>query len=238
MSNPWFKFKQFIVHQDKCAMKVGTDAVLLGAWCDVENKKNALDIGTGTGILALMIAQRNASLNILGIDIDPSAIQQATANVTQSPFSHQITILQADITHTDISDLGPSPLFDLIISNPPFYDEKVFCPNDQRNNARHTSSLDFDDLISKASSLLHHDGTFSVIIPTNAIQNFISICSIHNLYLHRRTDIFTTPTKMPKRTMLEFTKTNQPTTNENLYMRNEDNSFSAEYIKLTKDFYL
>ena len=233
MSNHWFRFKQFTIQQDRCAMKVGTDAVLLGAWCSVDGRRRILDVGTGTGIIALMTAQRNASAHITAIDIDRDSVVQATENVHSSPFADRVEVQEADF-----ATYSPERPFDLIVSNPPFYEEEVFCPDGQRNSARHTSSLRFDVLISRADALLDSEGAFAVIIPTKETAGFISLCAETRLYLHRRTDIHTTPRRQPKRTMLEFTKIPKETIYTNLYMRDEDNSFSEEYLSLTKDFYL
>lgn len=233
MSNPYFNFKQFTVNQDKSAMKVGTDAVLLGAWCDVKDKRTALDIGTGTGILSLMMAQRNASMQITAIDIDDQSIIQAHENVSQSSFRSRI-----NIERLDFNDATFNHKFDLIISNPPYHEEEVFCPNEERNNARHTSSLSFETLISRASQLLNDNGTFSVIIPTTATEKFYFFILQNNMCLRRRTDIFTTPKKQPKRTLLEFSHISSPPIITSLYIRDDSNNYSPEYIQLTKDFYL
>lgn len=214
-------------------MKVGTDAVLLGAWCDVNNKSNALDIGTGTGVIALMIAQRNPNIQVTAIDIDAESVLQAKENAESSPFNERIKIC-----NTDFTTFTSNEKFDLIVSNPPYYEEQVFCPDEKRNNARHTSSLDFSILVKQASEFLNHKGIFAVIIPTQAIQSFISLCVENKLYLLRRTDIFTAPKKQPKRVLLEFTDNVAESKFTKLYMRDENNSLSNDYISLTKDFYL
>lgn len=233
MSNDWFRFKQFTIEQSECAMKVGTDSVLLGAWCEVEGKRTALDIGTGTGILSLMIAQRNPTIKVKAIDIDKPSIAQAQANIENSAFSDRICASLADFTSTEVKGS-----YDLIISNPPFYEEDTECPSSNRQVARHTSSLPFPILINKVSALLNLHGIFAVIIPTTSVQNFISLCAINKLYLKRRTDIYTTPKKQPKRTLLEFTDFITESTCNRLFMRDESNTFSKDYLSLTKDFYL
>lgn len=241
MSNHWFKFKQFTIEQDECAMKVGTDAVLLGAWCEVEGKQTALDIGTGTGILSLMIAQRNPMLQVDAIDIDEPSILQAKANIQNSPFFDRISATLADFAADCNPEYEPTYInekYDLVITNPPFYEEDTECPSSNRQAARHTSSLPFPILINKVSTILNPRGTFAVIIPTNAAQNFISLCAINKLYLKRRTDIYTTPRKQPKRTLMEFTDGITESSFSKLFMRDEANAFSEEYLSLTKDFYL
>lgn len=233
MSNLWFKFKQFTVEQVDCAMKISTDSVLLGAWCDVCNKRKALDIGTGTGIISMMIAQRNESLQITGIDIDEASVLQAKKNVCNSQFKDRIFI-----SKSDFRSFSSDETFDLIVSNPPYYEEKVFCPDEQRNNARHTESLEFPDLIFGVRKYLESSGTFAVIIPTKSTSAFISMCNENNLFLYRKTQIYTTARKEPKRTLLEFKKTSSEVLTKKLFMRNEDSSYTEEYKTLTKDFYL
>lgn len=231
MSNTWFKFKQFTIHQDRCAMKVGTDAILLGSWCNVERRRTALDIGTGTGILPLMLAQRNANLQITAIDIDEEAISQARENISQTLYAPRIVINLSDFNNATFKHK-----FDLIVSNPPYHEEEVFCPDENRNNARHTSSLSFETLIHRASELLEDDGILSLVVPTSAVEKIIGINP--SLYLIRKTDIFTTPKKKPKRTLLEFSPTPSTLIFSSLFMRNEDNEYTDDYIQLTQDFYL
>lgn len=234
MSNQYFKFKRFTIFHDKCAMKVGTDAVLLGAWCEVSNRKKALDIGTGTGILSLMIAQRNQELSIVAIDIDNNSITQAKENVSNSEFADRITIQNKDFSDMDILEK-----FDLIVCNPPFYEEHTFCPDNNRNKARHTNSLPFDTLITKVEKTLAEDGIFSVIIPSSSTNKFIEKCKISKLYLRKRTDVYTCYQKEAKRSLLEFSRNCcSYYESNNLYIRKVDGEYSEEYIKLTKDFYL
>lgn len=233
MSNHWFRFKKFTIEQDMCAMKVGTDAVLLGAWCDVNNKKNALDIGTGTGIISLMIAQRNNTLQVDAIDIDEDAIMQAKANICASPYSKRISA-----TLENFTTIQKNKKYDLIVSNPPFYQEDTKCPEEARQAARHTTSLPFPILINNVSSLLEQSGLFSVIIPNTAVTEFIYLCKNHGLHLKRRTDIVTTPKRQSKRTLLEFANNKTNPVINTLYIRDDKNAFTAEYLSLTKDFYL
>ena len=146
MANEYFNFKRFTVHQDKCAMKVGTDGTLLGAWAQAPQEPcRILDIGTGTGLIALMMAQRYPNASIVGIDIDPAAVAQARDNVTASPFADRISIYEADICHFD-----ENATFDSVICNPPFFTGDLICPDKQRAVARHAISLSYHDLISSA----------------------------------------------------------------------------------------
>jgi len=234
MSTPFFKFKKFTVYHDRCAMKVGTDAVLLGAWCDVSNKNRMLDIGTGTGIISLMAAQRNPNLMIQGIDVDDTAVNQALANVKHSPFLPQISI-----KHCDLKDYGiQNHPFDLIVSNPPFFNEDTFAPDASRNIARHSTSLPPELLVEKSVSLLASNGILDVILPYPSAPNFIATAAMYGIYLKRRTDVRNSPKKPFKRSLLEFSREIRNASVSALTIRNTDNSYTDEYISLTKDFYI
>ena len=157
MANSFFKFQQFTVRQEHCAMKVGTDGTLLGAWAN--GGRSVLDIGTGTGLIALMMAQRFPEARVTAIDIDQAACLQAHDNVAASPFASRIQIVQADV-----ADYEAEP-FDVIVSNPPYFVESLTCPDYQRTTARHTASLTYQTLMCSAFRLLSDEGRFSVIIP-------------------------------------------------------------------------
>lgn len=162
MANDYFQFKQFTIHQKHCAMKVGTDGTLLGAWAQVPSASaRILDIGTGTGLIALMMAQRFPKASVLGIDIDPDAVMQAKDNVAASSFASRITIC-----HKNILDFKDSVGFDAIVSNPPFFVDALTCPDHQRTMARHTLSLTYEGLMKSAFRLLKPDGFFSLVIPS------------------------------------------------------------------------
>ena len=235
--NQMFRFKQFTIQDSVCAMKVGTDGVILGAWADMRQPVSCpkmLDIGTGSGLIAIMLAQRFADAHIDAIDIDESAIIQTKENVANCPFSERITAWQ-----TDLADMDGTQKYDLIVSNPPFYQEDTSCPDAKRDTARHTSSLPFDTLLSKASSLLTPDGTLCVIVPTTVVGELIGSSALYSLYLSQRTDIHTTMRKTAKRTLLAFTHNRNVESSFNkLYLRDANNNISTEYATLTKDFYL
>lgn len=218
---------------DRCAMKVGTDGVLLGSWASVEGARTALDVGCGCGLIALMLAQRNPTLHIIGIDIDEGAAEQARENIAENNRNDQISIACADFR-----TFSSESKFDLIISNPPFYKESTTCAYESRNNARHMSSLPIERLMERASALLSDRGLISVIVPYTVAGETIGEASMQGLFLSRRTDIKTTPAKPPKRTLLEFCKQTKPTTTQLLTLRNEEGNMSAEYKRLTHDFYL
>ncbi len=150
MSNPYFTFKQFTIWHDKCAMKVGTDGVLLGAWAPVENCKRILDVGTGTGLIAIQLAQRAPQANITAVEIDKIAANQASDNVRNSPWANRIEVICADFRH-----YTPNERFDMIVSNPPYFINSLKCGNEQRNTARHTDELNYNLLFSHSATLLH-----------------------------------------------------------------------------------
>lgn len=159
MSNIYFKFKQFTVYQDRCAMKVGTDGTLLGAWTDVTKSRTILDIGTGTGLIALMLAQRSLTTQITAIDIDIDSVMQAESNVALSPWCDRVKVFCSSLQ--DFNGSG----YDTIVSNPPYFVNSLKCPNGHRTLARHTASLSYKDLFDGVTRMLSDDGEFSVIIP-------------------------------------------------------------------------
>lgn len=239
MSTPFFRFKKFTVWHDKCGMKVGTDGVLLGAWCNVSNASKALDIGSGSGLISLMLAQRNAHVHVDAIDIDADAVIQSAENVSRSIFSERITVIQYDITRFGESCCcgGISDKYDLIASNPPFYTENVLSSDKKRNNARHASSLPFCKLLEKASILLADEGEFDVILPFGVAADFISMAAMYGLFLSRRTDVKNSCSKPFKRVLLAFCKKYRNAECGELCLRGLDNHYSEEYKQLTADFY-
>ena len=215
-------------------MKVGTDGVLLGSWTEVRDARTALDVGCGTGLIALMLAQRNGNLNIVGIDIDDDAVEQARENVSDSPWRERIRIEKHDFNEVFTSE---EPI-DLIVSNPPFYTEDTTCPDGSRHKARHATSLPFEVIMKQAARLLTQEGRLTLIIPYSAATDVIGEAVMNSLYLSRRTDVRTTPMKPAKRTMLEFCKKTQPTVYDMLTLRDKEGNMSDEYRALTEDFYL
>ena len=202
MANEFFQFKQFTVRQQLCAMKVGTDGTLLGSWALApDGVCRILDIGTGTGLIALMLAQRFPQAQVTGIDIDTGAVRQATENAMESPFKDRITILQADVTMMEDAD-G----FDAIVCNPPFFDHSLTCPDQQRTEARHTVSLSYRQLMESAFRLLKNEGQLSVIIPADCRSRLESEAHLTGFFISRVCSIQTTPRKNPKRYMIEFRK--------------------------------
>ena len=162
-----FKFKQFEIHQDRCAMKVGTDGVLLGAWAP--GGKHILDVGSGTGLISLMMAQRFPEAQVLGIDMDGEACEEAAENVAASPFADRV-----EIECCRLQDYHSAESFDAIVSNPPFFLNSLKNPDSKRTMARHTDSLPFRDLFRGAKMLLSDDGVFSVIVPSEVLEVVVS----------------------------------------------------------------
>jgi tRNA1Val (adenine37-N6)-methyltransferase len=232
MPNPYFSFKQFTVYHDRCAMKVGTDGVLLGAWTDVHSACHILDIGTGTGLISLMLAQR-CDARIKAIDIDRDAVEQAKGNIAASPWKDRI-----EVELQDVCRYSPDVRFDVIVSNPPYFVNSLKCPDEQRNTARHTDNLDFENLIAAVSRLLHAEGTFSVIIPTDGMDVFLSTALRYGLHLSRQTLVHTKPGAIPKRVLLAFRRQPVQCVVNDLTIELSRHVYSDEYTALTKDFYL
>lgn len=232
-----FQFKQFLVLQDQCAMKVGTDGVLLGAWTPMENNpKSILDIGTGTGIIALMLAQRSKAIQIDALEIDEKAYEQATDNFENSPWSDRLFCFHAGL---DEFIEEPEDEYDLIVSNPPFYSEDYKTNDKNRDLARFQDAMPFEELIESADLLLSENGIFAVIIPFKEEQNFIDLCAEVELFPIKITRVkgsFTTPTV---RSLLAFKRFEMSIlTSDELVIEINRHEYTNEYIELTKEFYL
>lgn len=229
-----FRFKQFSIEDDQCAHSVGTDGVLLGAWAQVEGRHRILDIGTGSGLIALMAAQREPHARVVGIEIDPAAAQQARKNVERSPF-----VKRVDIKEEDVKIFHTEEEFDCILCNPPFFTEDTQSPDANRARARHATLLRFPELISSACRMLSPDGEFHVILPASEEVSFVNQCFINGLKLTRCCQVRTVSRKSPKRVLLSFAQEgNIATKHEELVLQNTDGSRSESYSDLTKDFYL
>ena len=235
MSKDCFEFRQFTIHQDRCAMKVGTDGTLLGAWASTGVADGRiLDVGTGTGLIALMMAQRFPCCQVTAIDIDEAAVSQAQQNVGESPFSDRIHVLQADVTTFNDTD-G----FDAIVSNPPHFHQSLECPDDRRTLARHTSSLSYDRLMEAAWRLLRNDGVLSLIIPDDCRARLEAEACLIGFFLTRLFAVRTTPKKELKRYLMEFRKspTNELDKQEGV-IEISPCVRSEWYQSLTQDVYL
>lgn len=228
-----FQFKHFTITQDNTAMKVGTDGVLLGAWSN-HNGNHFLDIGTGTGLIALMLAQRNSTAVIDAIEIDKAAAEQAKDNFNNSTWSERLTIL-----NSSIQDFKPAKKYDLIVCNPPFFINSTKAPNQSRTTARHNDDLPFDELINTVKRLLSTKGIFSVILPIEEGNQLIDIANKEHLNLNRKCIVKPNPNKNPKRILMEFSFVPSETKEEEITIETENrHEYTKEYITLTKDFYL
>ncbi len=235
MPNPYFRFKQFTVYHDLCAMKVGTDGVLLGAWCNVHDAASALDVGTGTGLIALMLAQRNASLEINTIDIEENAVMQAHENINRSLFAGRI-----DCFHLSLQDFAEqvAKKYDLIVSNPPYFEQSLKSPHLGRTLARHTDSLPINELIVASAKLLSDKGRLSVIYPYEYKETLLKLSEENQLHISHFTNVHPTPTAAPKRILAELTKQATSLTETDLVIEKERHVYSDEFTALVKDFYL
>jgi tRNA1Val (adenine37-N6)-methyltransferase len=227
-----FRFKQFSIKQDQCAMKVGTDGVLLGAWCNYPSPSSILDIGTGTGLIALMCAQRFNKAAITAIETDLNASLQAQHNVSESKFHKQIAVL-----NTDLQNFEPTQYFDLIVCNPPFYTEDTQAKGNQRQLARHANNLPLDLLIDFALAHLADEGNLCVILPSSKL---IEVESIKPLSIKNLTFLKGTSEAPIKRILVSLTKTkNVPDyTSDTLIIEEKRHEYTDAYRALTKDFYL
>ena len=232
-----FTFKKFSVQQDKTAMKIGTDGVLLGAWTPINhNPESVLDIGTGTGIVALMIAQRSNAIQIDALEIDEDAYEQATDNFENSPWNDRLYCFHAGL---DEFVEEPEDEYDLIISNPPFYSEDYKSDNEQRDLARFQDAMPFEDLIEAADLLLSEFGIFSVIIPFKEEETFISLAAEYELFPFKITRVKGNSTSEIKRSLLAFSRIEKSTIEiDELVIEIARHEYTPEYITLTKDFYL
>jgi len=229
-----FHFKQFTINQDRCAMKVGTDGVLLGAWVKVNGAKKILDIGTGTGLIALMLAQKSQAI-IDAIDIDKDAFEQAKKNAADSKWKNRIHVF-----HSSLQEFAETfqNKYDLIVSNPPFFESAFKAGTEARNIARHTDeTLNFEDLICGVNKLLLPDGKFNVILPFKEGNCFIEKSKSGNLFVQKLTRVKTKSDKQEKRLMIEFGFQKTNPVEDDIVIQEEDLSFTEEYIELTNDYY-
>ena len=231
-----FTFKQFHIDHSRCAIKVGTDGTLLGAWATLPpHAKKILDIGTGSGLIAIMAAQRHPTAKITAIDIDKDCVMQATENAVASPWAERIEVIE-----TPLQEYSPEEKFDVIISNPPYFADSMHSPDKQRTTARHTASLSFKELTEGVLRLLAEDGLFAVILPTTESELLLS-ASRGRLFTWRRCEVWSTPESGARRIMLEL-KREPPkdlAKKEKIIIEQGGRHvYSEEYKALTADFYL
>lgn len=247
-----FTFQQFTISDSRCAMKVGTDGVLLGAWAPVPSTGWLLDMGCGSGLIALMLAQRSKGGRVVGVELDCEAALEAAANAAASPFADRVEIVRADVVRW-AEDYGRA--FDAIVCNPPYHEEELLPPDRRRAAARHTAGggLTFAALIRAAERLLSpgEDARFSVVLPTPAVAGFVGLAAAYGLTLVRRTDVVTRPQKPAKRSLLSFGRSSGSqeanssecqgqagSMTEPLVLVGPDGGRSEAYEALCADFYL
>lgn len=218
-------------------MKLGTDAVVLGAFVNPNQAKNIMDIGTGTGILSLMMAQKSNAL-IQAVEINEIAALEAEFNFKQSKWVEQFSLYKVSIQ--DYVSNNPAEKFDLIITNPPYFvaGNQFEIEDEKRRTARHTNTLSFDELAKIMADLLHEDGTIAMVLPVQEAELFIQIAETYQLFPKEILQVFPKKSKPFNRLVMLFSKQKQNITQQELVIYNEDNSYTNEYYELTKDFYL
>jgi tRNA1Val (adenine37-N6)-methyltransferase len=234
-----FQFKQFTIKQERAAMKVGTDGVLLGAWAPlINNPYNILDIGSGTGLISLMLAQRSTAEHIDAIEIDEKAYEECVDNFENSPWGDRVFCYHADLEEFTDELFEEEEEYDLIVSNPPFYSENYSSGDEKRDQARFQEALPFDMLIECSQALLSENGIFAVIIPFKEEENFIQLCASVNLFPLKITRVKGNVNTDIKRSLLAFTRIEQLPLIDELTIEIDRHLYTDEYINLTKDFYL
>ena len=251
MASACFRFKQFTVWHDRCAMKVGTDGVLLGAWCPVDSRASSskssksfkgfkvLDVGTGSGLIALMLAQRIQGAQITAIDIDAGAVEQAKYNFGISPWADRLECHQ-----TALQEVEGEGIYDLIVSNPPYFQDSLKNPDSQRAMARHTDTLSYEELLKHGARLLTKEGILALVLPIEAEQQIITLAQSLGLYPTHITHVYPKPGKAAKRLLIALQAYPLPLPEGKgekrgeLTLESETAPRSEAYIELTKEFYL
>jgi tRNA1Val (adenine37-N6)-methyltransferase len=233
-----FRFKKFDIIQDNVPMKVNTDGILLGAWSNLDNAGNALDIGTGTGIIAMMISQRFSSVKVTGIDVDKDSLAVANINFDNCPFKARLNaecVSVQDYTHTYHGK------FDKIISNPPFFSGGTFSSNENRSNVRHTVKLSHADLLGSVQKLLSPHGSFDVILPYIEGLRFVELAKQYDLNLMRMSEVRPRPSKPIERLLISLTNQHNVESQKEhfvVYADDYGNEYSLDFKRLTHEFYL
>lgn len=234
-----FQFKRFTVHQDKAAMKVGTDGVLLGAWCSIDFAPGRiLDVGSGTGLIALMLAQRSGAMTIDAVEVDEEAYEQTVENFEHSDWSDRLFCYHSTFQDFARQMSGEGETYDLIVSNPPFYTDTFETGDTARNTARFTTALPFRELMEGAGSLLSAEGVFATIIPYKEAPAFIALATKNQWYLNRVCRVKGTPASKVKRSLLEFSYQQKGIVEEQLIIETARQQYTNAYKELTGDFYL
>ena len=229
-----FRFKQFIIHQEKAQMKVGTDSIILGSAIKIKSKyKHILDIGTGTGLLSLMIAQKSSNQDITAVEIDSNSYHQAKINIDKCKWRNKINLI-----HTDAKQLEIDIKYDLIICNPPYFSKSKQSIFTSKNTARHQVELTFKDLLNIWDKIGEDDSDFACIIPIIESKKLHKMVKSHGNYLTYYLEVRSNPNSNPKRAVMLFSKNKIETIKSELCIHNNEGGYSKEYINMTKDFYL
>jgi len=231
MRNPSFRFKHFEVFHDRCAMKVGTDGVLLGAWVNPGNARRILDVGAGCGLVALILAQRSLAI-VDGVEYDKEAAMQASENASNSPWGSRVKIFEGDFKEYS------NGFYDLIVSNPPFFRQSLRAPAPKRNQARHTDTLTYEILIEQSAKMLTPEGRLSVILPADSSEDFEDLCWQNRLYLSKRCQVISVEGLAPKRVLLEFSLQRKMIEHSILVLETCDHKYTEAFSDLTEDLYL
>lgn len=234
--NNYFQFKQFRIIHERSAMKVGVDGVLIGAWADVSGATRILDIGTGTGLIALMMAQRNPAAQIDAVEIEPEAYEECLFNVKQSPWSGRIA--GARCSFQEWAEISPIK-YDLIVSNPPFFGNGHKAPVESRAQARHSDGLPLDELLAGISRLLAQNGKAALILPSESLEQIKQLASLNDLFLTRVCHVKPNPQKPVFRVLVELSDSAGSIEEDTLMIEFENHfDYTPQYRQLTKDFYL
>ncbi|UDW83218.1 tRNA1(Val) (adenine(37)-N6)-methyltransferase [Pasteurella canis] len=231
--NNGFTFKQFHIHHDRCAMKVGTDGILLGAWAEVKEAKRILDLGTGTGLIALMLAQRsNVESHIWAIELDHDAFLQAKTNIEQSKWAAKVSLLEQDVANFC---LNTQEKFDLIVANPPYFPQGVACRTEQRQLARYAQQQTHADWLHFATHCLTEQGKISLVLPYEAGKTLLKQTA---LYCTQYCEVITKQGKSPQRLLLTFSTQSHVTQKSQIMIYDKNNQYHPDFMTLTREFYL
>ena len=234
MPEETFRFKQFNIAQDESVHRVGTDGVLLGAWVEIQNAGRILDVGTGTGLIAIMLAQRSsANTQITALESDSHAHSLTKKNVKESPYSDRI-----EVAHRRLQDFETQKQFDLIVSNPPFFNNSLKPPTEPRTKQRHSGGLSYEDILTAVTKLLTPSGRLAIILPVTEGSLFNEQAQNFGLYVHRYWAVFSKPGKRQERSLYEFSYRKRKIDESSLLITDHDGSWTEQYKSLTEDFYL
>lgn len=231
MSTSVFRFKHFDVRHENSALKVGADAMILGALVERDDAKTVIDIGAGTGVLSLMFAQKNLAAHIHAVEIDEQSFFDCQSNFSTSPWSDRLTAI-----HTDICSFNPSEKYDLIISNPPFYSHSLINTDERKARTKHEAFLPIGNLVDWVVGNMSDAGSCWLIWPFQAVDLLISTFDQHQLSLHQQIDIYSKPNR-PSRVVLQFGKELKKILKSSVVIRQDDGNYTEEYIGLTRDFH-